>query len=148
MQLFMDQVLNLDYKDDGPSYGIYKISLEEVADTLEYIRGFGCNKNPYYRTLHELTNKYLVESKEFITSDYVNDRILFKTSFYNKHALPFLAMLCKKHGKRNWLDNERLMRDHKIYLNRIIGITDRKLVEDSSEDSEGYAPGGDSDDSE
>ena len=59
-----------------------------------------------------------------------------------------IAPLCDKHRERTWLDNERLMKDHKTYLNRIIGITDRKLVEDSSEDSEGYAPGEDSDDGE
>ena len=56
----MDQFLRLYDKDNHPSHGIYKISLDEVADALGYWKGFDCNLRPYYRILHELTNEYLV----------------------------------------------------------------------------------------
>ena len=148
MESIMEQFLNLYGKYDEPSYGRHEVTLEEVADALGYVQGFDCDMRPYYRTLHELTNEYLVENREFIAINDVNDRISFKTRVYNKHAFLFLVMLCGKHRKRNWLDNERLMKDHKTYFHRIIGITDRKDVEGSSEDSEGYAPCGNSDDTE
>ena len=57
------------------------------------------------------------------------------TRFYNKYAFVLLAMLYDKHRRRNWLDNERIMEDHKNYLNFITGITDGKLVDDSSDDN-------------
>jgi hypothetical protein len=109
----MDKFLNLYDKNDHPSYGMYKISLDEVADALGYWKGFDSNLRPYYRILHELTNEYLVEYREFIIVPMDDDVIPYKTRFYTKHAYLLLAMICKKHRKRNWLDNKRLMRDHK-----------------------------------
>ena len=106
MESLMDQFLNLYDKYDHPSYGMCKTSLDEVADALGSVIGFGCNMKPYYRTIHELTNEYLVANRECITINDVNDRILFKTRFYNKHALLLIALLCDKHEKHNWLDNE------------------------------------------
>ena len=53
------------------------------------------------------------------------------------HAFLLLTMLCDKHRKRNWLDNKRLMNDHKTYINRIAGITARKLVADSEDGEDG-----------
>ena len=32
----------------------------------------------------------------------------YNTRFYTKHALLLIALLCDKHRKRNWLDNEGL----------------------------------------
>ena len=126
----MDQFSHLYDKNDHPSYGMYKISLDEVADACGHVKGFDCNMKPYYRTLHELTNEYLVEQEEFITVKVVDDRIPFKTRFYNKDAFLLPPMLCDKHRKRNWLDNERLMRDNKTYINRITGITISTVVEE------------------
>jgi hypothetical protein len=132
----MDRFLKLYDKGDHPTHGIYKISLDEVADALGFWKGFDCNMRPYYRILHHLTNKYLVENKEFIVVPMDDDGIPCKTRFYTKHAFLLLAMICKKHRKRNWLDNKRLIRDHKNYLNSITGIPATKIIEDSSDDSE------------
>ena len=52
---------------DGPTHGIHKVSMQEVADALGYVKGFDSNMRPYYRTLYEVTNDYLVESRDFIT---------------------------------------------------------------------------------
>ena len=120
---FMDQFLRLCDKDDYPSYGMCKISLDEVANALGYWKGFDCNLKPYQRTLHELTNEFLVENREFITAQADDDRITYKfnTRFYTKHALLLIALLCDKHRKRNWLDNERLKEDHTNYISQITG---------------------------
>ena len=59
MESFMDQFLKLYDKDDHPTHGIYKISVDEVADALGYWTGFDNNLIPYYRILHELTNECL-----------------------------------------------------------------------------------------
>ena len=37
MEPYMDQFLNM-YDKEDPSYGMYKISIEEVADALGYIK--------------------------------------------------------------------------------------------------------------
>ena len=129
----MDHFLNSYDKYDHPSYGMYKISLDEVAYALGYFKGFDCNMTPHYRTLHELTNEYLVENQAFITIKTDDNNSSFKTRFYNKHAFLLLAMLCDEHGKRNWLDNERLLRDHKTCISRITGITVSKIVEDCND---------------
>ena len=55
---FMDQFLRLYDKHDHPSYGMYKILLDEVADTLGYVKGLDSDMRPYYRILHELINDY------------------------------------------------------------------------------------------
>ena len=55
----MDQILKLYDKEDDPTYGIYKISLQEVANALGYTESKGSNGKPYYRILHELTADYL-----------------------------------------------------------------------------------------
>ena len=55
---YMDQILKLYDKEDDPTYGIYKISLQEVADALGYKESTGSNGKPYYRILHELTADY------------------------------------------------------------------------------------------
>jgi len=89
----MDQFLNLYDKGDDPSYGVYEISLDEVADALGCVKGFDCNMKPYYKTIHELTNEYLVENREFTTIKAVYDKVSYKTRFYNKHALLLIAML-------------------------------------------------------
>ena len=91
---------------------------------------------PYYRTLHELTNELLVEHRDFITIKLIEEKPSYNMRVYNKHDFLLIAMLCKKHGRRNWLDNQRLMGDHKTYINRKTGITASKIVEDSSDDSE------------
>ena len=132
-------------KYEHHTHGIYQISLDEVANALGSYKGFDSNMRPYQRTLHELTNEYLVANREFITVPAVgvalvqtdDDRITYKYNmrFYTKHALLLIALLCDKRRKRNWLDNESLMEDHKSDPHRITSITDRKLVEDS-EDSE------------
>ena len=67
MESFMDQFLTLYDKDDHPTHGVYKISLDEVAYAFGYWKGFDCNVRPYYRIIHELTNEYLVPNREFIT---------------------------------------------------------------------------------
>ena len=59
----MDQILRLYDKEDDPTYGIYKISLQEVADALGYNESTGSNGKPYYRILHELTAEYLSKTK-------------------------------------------------------------------------------------
>ena len=118
------------------STGIYKISLAEVADALGYWKGFDCNLRPYYRTLHDLTNEYLVEHREFISIKTDDDYIELKTRFYTKHAFLLLAMICDEHRKRNWLDTKRLMKEHKTYISFITGIPASKIVEDSSGGSE------------
>ena len=64
-----------------------------------------------------------------------DDRIPYETKFYTKHAFLMLAMICKKHRKRTWLDNKRLMNDHKTYINLITGIPATKIIEDSGDDS-------------
>ena len=56
MKQCTDQFFYLYDKDDHPSYGICKISLEEAAYALGYVKGFDCNMKPYYRTIHELTD--------------------------------------------------------------------------------------------
>ena len=95
---------------DHYTHGIYKISLDEVANALGCWKGFDCNMRPYQQTLHELTNEYLVENTEFITAQADDDRITYtcNTRFHTKHALLLIALLCDKHRKRNWLDNEDL----------------------------------------
>ena len=67
---FMDQFLRLYDKDDHPSYGMYKIWLEEVADTLGYVKGLDSNMRPYYRILPELTNEYLVKTETSLQSEW------------------------------------------------------------------------------
>ena len=56
----LDEFLKLYNKDNHHTHGIYKISLDEVADALGYCNGLDSNMRPCYRTLHELTNEYLV----------------------------------------------------------------------------------------
>ena len=134
----MDQFLRLFDRDDHSTHGIYKISLDEVADALGYWKGFDSNLRPYYRILHELTNQYLVEHREFIATKTDDSIIQAKTRIYTKHAFLLLAMICDKHRKRNWLDNKRLMKEHKhkTYINFITGIPAIKIFEDSNDDSE------------
>ena len=43
------------------------------------------------------------------------------TRFYTKHALLLIALLCDKHRKRNWLDNEGLKKDQTNYISQITG---------------------------
>ena len=83
----MDQFLHVYDKDDDLSYGVYKILLESVADALGCVTGFDCNMKAYHRTIHEPTNEYLVENREFITIKVVDDKILLNTRFHNTHAL-------------------------------------------------------------
>ena len=64
MGLFMDKFLRLYDKDNHPSYEVYKISLDEVAEALGYVKGLDSNLKSYYRILHELTNDYLVKKTE------------------------------------------------------------------------------------
>ena len=109
-------------------HGIYKISLDEVANALGYLEGFDCNLRPYQRTLRELTNQYLVKNRDFITIRMNDDGIPYKTRFYTKHAFLLLAMMCNKHRRRNRLDNERLQRDHTNYM---IRITDPEMSSNS-----------------
>ena len=116
MESFLDQFWKLYDKGDRPTHGIYKISLDEVADSLGYCKGFDSNVRPYYRFLHELTNDYLVENRDFITIIMTDDTIAYTTRFYNKHAFLLIAMLCKKHGQRNWMTHNRLMLDNFMYL--------------------------------
>ena len=71
----MDGFLKLYDKYDHHTHGIYNISLDELANALGYWKGFDCNLRPYQRTLHELTNEYLVENREFITAQADDDRI-------------------------------------------------------------------------
>ena len=106
MEPFMDQFMKLCDKDDHPTHGIYMISLDQVADAFGYWKGIDCNMRPYYRILHELTNEYLVEQREFITIKTDDDKIHLKARFYTKHAFLLLAMICDKHKNRNWLDTE------------------------------------------
>ena len=75
MNSFMDGFLKQCDKDDHHTHGIYKISLDEVANALGYWKGFDSNMRPYQRTLHELTNEYLVENREFINAHADDDRI-------------------------------------------------------------------------
>ena len=104
----MDGFLKLYDKNDHRTHGIDKISLDEVANALGYWKVFDGNMRPYQRTPHELTNEYLVENREFITVQADDDRITYKynTIFYTQHALLLIALLCDRHRKRNWLDNE------------------------------------------
>ena len=120
----MDGFLKLYDKDDHHTHGIQKISLDEVANALGYWKGFDSNMRPDQRTLHELTNEYLVENREFITARADDDRITYKYNaiFYTKHALLLIALLCDKHKKHNWLYNERLKEDHKNYISQITGF--------------------------
>ena len=67
MNRVMDGFLQSHDKDDHHTHGVYNISLDEVANALGYWKGFDSKVEPYQRTLHELTNEYLVENKEFIT---------------------------------------------------------------------------------
>ena len=144
MESCMDQFLRLYDKDDHPSYGMYKISLDEVANALGYWKGFDSKMRPYQRTLQELTNEYLVDNREFITAQADDDRIAYRcnTRFYTKHALLLIALLCDKHRKGNWLDNERLKEDHTNYISQITGFPrpphqDRDLQDiDSDDDSD------------
>ena len=124
----MGQFLKLYDKGDHPTHGIYKISLDEVADALGYWKGFDCNLRPYYRILHELTTEYLVENREFIIVPMDDDGIPYKTRFYTKHAFLLLAIIYKTHRRRTWLDNKRLMNDHKNCINLITGIPTSKLL--------------------
>ena len=71
----MDKFLNLYDKYDHHTHGIYKISLAKIADALGYWKGFDINMRPYCQTVHELTNEYLVENKEFIIVPMDEDRI-------------------------------------------------------------------------
>ena len=64
---FMDQFLRLYDKEKHPSYVMCKISLDEVAETLGYVKGLDGNMRPYYRILHELTNDYLVKKTETLS---------------------------------------------------------------------------------
>ena len=41
--------------------------------------------------------------------------------FYTKHSLLLLALLSDKHRKPNWLDNDRLNKDQKNYIEFITG---------------------------
>ena len=68
MNIFMDGFLKLYDKDDHHTHGIYRISLDEEANALGYYTGFDCNMRPHQRTLHDLTNEYIAENKEFITA--------------------------------------------------------------------------------
>jgi len=90
----MDEFSKLYDKYDHHTHGIYKISLDEVANALGYWKGFDCNVRPYQRTLHELTNEYLVENRKFINVQADDDRITYKynTRFYTKHALLLIAL--------------------------------------------------------
>ena len=119
----MDPFLKLYDKDDHHTHGIYKISFDEVANALGSWKGLDNNMGPCQRTLDELTNEYLVENREFITVQNGDDRIPYKynTRFYTKHAFLMLAMICDKHRKRNWLENHKLLRNHKSYINQITG---------------------------
>ena len=132
----MDEFLKLYDQDDHSTHGIYKISLDEVADASGQWKGFDCNMRPYYRILHEMTNEYLVEHREFVTMTTDDDIIQLKTRFYTKHAFLLIAMICDKHRERNWLDNEKVMKEHKTYMNFITGIPATKSIEDRSDDSE------------
>ena len=78
MDIFMDGFLKLYDKYDRHTHGVYKISLNEVANALGYYKGFDCNMRPYQRTLHELTDEYLVENRESITVQADDDRIRYK----------------------------------------------------------------------
>ena len=71
----MDGFLKLYNKDDHYTHGIYKISLYDVANAFGYWKGSDCNMRLYQRTLHELTNEYLVENREFIAIKVVDDKI-------------------------------------------------------------------------
>ena len=114
----MDGSWKLYDKYDQRTHGIYEISLGEVANALGYWKGFDSNMRPYQRTLRALTNEYLVENRECIAVQADDDRITYKrnTGFYTKHALLLIALLCDKHRKRNWLDNERLKEDPWNYI--------------------------------
>ena len=112
----MDQFLRLYDKDDHPSYGMCKISLDEVADALGYVKGLDNNLRPDCRILHEVTNDYLVKHRDFITVKMTDATIAYTTRFYNKHALLLIAMLCKKHGQRSRMRHRRLMLDNIMYL--------------------------------
>ena len=136
MERFMDQCLKLCDKDDHPTHGIYKISLDEVADALGYWKAFDSNLRPYYRILQELTNEYLVEHREFITIKTEDDILQLKTRFTTKHAFLLLAMICDKHKNHNWLDHEQVMKDHKTYISLVTCIPAGKIFEDRSDDSE------------
>ena len=63
MDRFMDGFLNLYDIYDHHTHGIYKISLDEVANALGYWKGFDSNMRPYQRTLHGLTSDYIVENR-------------------------------------------------------------------------------------
>ena len=121
MEPFVDELLKLYGKDDHPTHGIYKISLDEVADAWGYLKGFDRNMRPYYGILHELTKEYQVEKKEFIIVPMNDDRISYETRFYTKHALLMLAMICDRHKPRNWRENHTLLQDHKRYINQLTG---------------------------
>ena len=121
MDPFMDEFLKLYNQGHHHTHWIYKILLHQVADALGYLRGFDSNMKPYQRTLHELTNEYLVENREFIIVPMNDDRISYKTRFYTKHAILMLARICDRHKMRNWRENPKLMQDHKDYINKITG---------------------------
>jgi len=99
--------------------------MSSIGETLGYTKGLDGNMRPYYRILHELTNDYLMEHKDFITIKMTDDTIAYTTRFYNKHALLLIAMLCKRHGRRDWMQHKRLMLDNFMYLNSFSCSTPR-----------------------
>ena len=128
----MDKFVEVYDKEDSPEHGIFKIWLKELADALGYKQGTDCNGRPYYRVLHEMTNEYLVEDRDFITVKVIDNEISYHTRFYNKDAFLLIAMVSKKQESRNWLEHERLMCDHHAYMRFCIGRCCTKLPPASS----------------
>ena len=98
---------------------------------------------PYQRTLHELTNEYLMENREFITVQADDDRVTYtyNTGFYTKRAFLLIALVCDKHRKHNWLYSERLKEDHTNYISQITNCPrpphhDRDPLDRFSDDSD------------
>ena len=75
MNRIMDGFWKLYDKDDHHTHGIYKFSLDEVANALGYWKGYDSNLRPCQLTLHELTNECFVENRECINVQADDDRI-------------------------------------------------------------------------
>ena len=103
MEPFMDRFLKMYDKEDHHTHGIIKLSLDEVCNALGYWQGYDSNLRPYQRTIHELTNQYILENRDFITAQTGDDRITYNcnTRFDTKHAILLIALLCGKHRNRN-----------------------------------------------
>ena len=52
---------------------------------------------------------------------------------YSKHAFLMIAVLSKKHERRNWWDNKRLMRDHHAYICFCIGRCNNIMIDPDSD---------------